>query len=162
METAIAITSLAISGLTALGSILAYYKCKSCKGFCFECDCFPEAPGQSVVIDNRHESPNIVIARQESPNIVIARQESPNIVFARQESPNIVIARHESPNVFVRHESPNIVIARHESPVVFVRQDARHESPIGWRLDNSANLSELTQYFERGRKAKPDYDVSII
>lgn len=113
METAIAITSLAISGLTALGSILAYYKCKSCKGFCFECDCFPEAPGQSVVIDNRHES-------------------------------------------------PNIVIARHESPVVFVRQDARHESPIGWRLDNSANLSELTQYFERGRKAKPDYDVSII
>jgi hypothetical protein len=151
METAIAITSLAISGLTALGSILAYYKCKSCKGFCFECDCFPEAPGQSVVIDNRHESPNIVIARQESPN-----------VFVRHESPNIVIARHESPNVFVRHESPNIVIARHESPVVFVRQDARHESPIGWRLDNSANLSELTQYFERGRKAKPDYDVSII
>ena len=133
METAIAITSLAISGLTALGSILAYYKCKSCKGFCFECDCFPEAPGQSVVIDNRHESPNIVIARHESPNIVFARQES-----------------------------PNIVIARHESPVVFVRQDARHESPIGWRLDNSANLSELTQYFERGRKAKPDYDVSII
>jgi hypothetical protein len=128
METAISITSLAIAGLTAIGSIVAYYKCKSCKWFCFECDCFPAGEPQSVVINNDN--------RQESPN---------------------VFHRHESPNIINRHESP-IIIVHHESPVSW-----RHESPNISALQATSNgHNELTHYFERGRKAKPDYDVSVI
>jgi len=103
MESALAIASLTISGITAIGSILAYYKCKSCKWFCFECDCFP-SDNNNVVInntENRQESPMII--RQESPMII--RQESPMII--RQESPMII--RQESPMI-IRHESPVIII----------------------------------------------------
>ena len=103
MDSALAIASLTISGLTAIGSILAYYKCKSCKWFCFECDCFPSENGNVVInnTDNHQETP--IIIRQESPMII--RQESPMII--RQESPMII--RQESPMI-MRHESPVIII----------------------------------------------------
>ena len=95
MDSALAIASLTISGLTAIGSILAYYKCKSCKWFCFECDCFPSENGNVVInnTDNHQETPMII--RQESPMII--RQESPMII--RQESP--MIMRHESPVIII-------------------------------------------------------------
>ena len=87
MESALAITSLVISSITAIGSILAYYKCKSCKWFCFECDCFPTDNKGNVINDAeiRHESPMII--RHESPMII--RHESPMII--RHESPVIII-----------------------------------------------------------------------
>ena len=95
MDSALAIASLTISGLTAIGSILAYYKCKSCKWFCFECDCFPSENGNVVInnTDNHQETPMIIL--QESPMII--RQESPMII--RQESP--MIMRHESPVIII-------------------------------------------------------------
>jgi hypothetical protein len=85
---ALAITSLVISSITAIGSVLAYYKCKSCKWFCFECDCFPTDNNGNVINDaeTHHESPTIII-RQESPMII--RQESP--MMQRHESPVIII-----------------------------------------------------------------------
>jgi hypothetical protein len=99
---ALAITSLVISSITAIGSVLAYYKCKSCKWFCFECDCFPTDNNGNVINDGetRHESPTIII-RQESPMIV--RQESPMIV--RQESP--MMQRHESPVIIIHSAVEN-------------------------------------------------------
>ena len=84
MDSALAIASLTISGLTAIGSILAYYKCKSCKWFCFECDCFPSENGNVVInnTDNHQETPMII--RQESP--MIMRHESPVIIIHTMEN----------------------------------------------------------------------------